>query len=277
MNHLEADLQEAVESWEARGWPRPRVLVIAGSGLSIDLGSPIVGPLPWSHVVPFPVRGIAGHPLELELLEPVAGRVVLYSRGRIHAYQGYTPAQVVFPVRLAALLGAELVVMTNSSGGLRLDHRAGDLVVIRDHVNLTGQNPLYGEVPAVWGPQFPDLMRAYDPALRALLHQLAGELGVALGEGVYVGLAGPSYETPAEVAMLRTLGGDLVGMSTVLEVITARHMGLRAAALSLVANPAAGNVDEVLDHADVLAQGRKAAGKLAALLESFLRHPELLS
>lgn len=276
MDHLEPQLQDAVGNWQGRGWPRPKAMVVSGSGLATHLGRCIVGPTPWAEILPFPVWGIEGHPLEVELLEPSAGRVVLYSRGRLHAYQGFTPAQVVFTVRLTALLGAEILVLTNSSGGLRPQHRAGDLVVIRDHLNLTGMNPLAGALPPAWGPQFPDLVTAYDLALRKLIAKSAQELGIAVSEGVYAGLAGPSYETPAEVRMLRSLGGDVVGMSTVLEVIAAHHMGLRCACLSLISNPAAGVTDEILDHADVLARGKEAAGKIARLLERLLAHPELM-
>lgn len=275
MDHLEPQLQNAIVQWDGRGWPRPKAMVVSGSGLATDLGRRIAGPAPWGEIVPFRVWGIEGHPLEIELLEPCAGRAVLYSRGRLHAYQGYSPSQVVFMVRLAALLGAEVLVLTNSSGGLHPHHRAGDLVVIRDHLNLSGMNPLSGALPAAWGPQFPDLAAAYDPALCALILEIAQELGIEVSVGVYAGLTGPSYETPAEVAMLRSLGADLVGMSTVLEVIAARHMGLRCACLSLVSNPAAGVTDEMLDHADVVARGREAAGKIARLLTQLLAHPGL--
>jgi len=276
MDHLEKELSGAVETWNDRGWPRPRVLVVAGSGLSVDLGPPLEGPMPFSEVVPFPAAGIEGHPLELEILEPVPGRTVLYSRGRLHGYQGFTPAQVVFVVRLAALLGTDLLVLTNSSGGLRYYHQPGQLVILRDHLNLTGQNPLYGAFPAAWGPQFPDMSAVYSPRLRAVLGRLAEELEVDCEEGVYAGLSGPSYETPAEVTMLRGLGADVVGMSTVLEAIAARHMGLELAGLSLVSNPGAGLQPEALDHKDVLTQGRAAAKNLSRLLEAFLRDPELL-
>ncbi len=277
MDHLESQLQDAVAQWDGRGWPRPRAMVVSGSGLATDLGRSIAGPVPWAELLPFRAWGIEGHPLEVELLEPCAGRVVLYSRGRLHAYQGYTPAQVVFTVRLAALLGAEVLVLTNSSGGLHPHHRSGDLAVIRDHLNLSGMNPLFGVLPAAWGPQFPDLATAYDPALRALIGEIAEELGIALSVGVYAGLAGPSYETPAEVGMLRSLGADMVGMSTVLEVIAARHMGVRCACLSLISNPAAGVTDEILDHADVIARGKQAGGKIARLLARLLAHPGLTS
>ncbi|MEE8526646.1 MAG: purine-nucleoside phosphorylase [Thermoanaerobaculia bacterium] len=279
MDHLEQELTAAVAHWDELGWPRPDVLLVAGSGLSADLGRPIVDPRPWGELMPFEARGIVGHALEIEVLEPMPGRTVLYSRGRLHAYQGYSPAQVVFAVRLAGLLGVEIVIVTNSSGGLRPeDHGAGDLVAIRDQINLTGLNPLRGSPPAAWGPQFPDMTVAYDRQLLELLRGCAHDLGVDLGAGVYAGLGGPCYETPAEVRMLRALGADLVGMSTVLEVIAARHMGLRCVGLSLVSNLAAGVAgDEALDHEDVLVEGRKAAEKVAPLFGRLLRHPDLLT
>ncbi len=276
MDHLANELEAAVASWDAANLPRPDVFVVSGSGLATALGERIEGPRPWTDFIPFPIRGIEGHPLEIELLRPRADRVVLYSRGRLHGYQGFTPAQVVFTVRFAALLGAKMLLMTNSSGGLQPHHQPGDLVLVRDHLNLTGDNPLYGRFPTTWGPQFPDMASAYDPGLRARIREIADAREIPLHNGVYASVAGPSYETPAEVVMLRRMGADVVGMSTAQEVIAAHHMGLRCAVVSLIANPAAGVTDEVLDHEDVLAVGRSAGEKVARLFEAVLTDDRLL-
>ena len=275
MDHLEKQLNIAVEAWKRRGWPLPDVMVVSGSGLAADLGRRVEGPHFWADLLPFPVDGIEGHPLTVELLQPVPGRVVLSSRGRLHAYQGYTLPQVVFTIRLARLLGASVLVMTNSSGGLDPAMAPGDLVLLTDHLNLTGANVLHGAFPPAWGPQFPDMSAAYDPQLRRLIQDSAAEQQLEVREGVYAGVAGPSYETPAEIRMLRTLGADLVGMSTVQEVIAAHHMGMRCACVSAVSNPAAGVTDEVLDHGDVIQRGRAAGEKLARLLGQLLQHPNL--
>ena len=275
IDHLEKQLNIGVEAWKRRGWPTPDVMVVAGSGLSTDLGRRVEGPHFWTDLLPFPIEGIEGHPLVFELLQPIPGRVVLSSRGRLHAYQGYTLPQVVFTIRLARMLGAKVLVMTNSSGAVRPEFATGSLVLVNDHLNLTGSNVLYGNFPKTWGPQFPDMSQAYDADIQRLIRESAHELDIELHEGVYAGLSGPTYETPAEVRMVGTLGGDLVGMSTVQEVIAAHHMGMRCACVSAVSNPAAGVSDEVLDHADVLERGRAAGAKLGQLLGQLLVHPQL--
>jgi purine-nucleoside phosphorylase len=267
--------KSAVERFDLLGWPRPAVAVVSGSGLAVDLGERTHGPVQLEFLLPFESHAVAGHPLAVEMFEPLPGRPVLYFKGRLHSYQGYTANETVFPVRLAALLGVKVLVMTNATGGLQPHHRPGDLVLIADHLNLTGLNPLRGQLPPEWGPRFPDMSAAYDPALRALTLREAERLGVALASGVYAGIAGPSYETPAEVRMLRLLGGDVVGMSTVLEVIAAHHLGVRCLALSMVSNPAAGLSEIPLTHEEVLAAGQAAAGNLRDLLRAVLRAPGL--
>lgn len=276
MDHLVGELDRAVAAWRERGWPAPDVLLVSGSGLAVDFGTPVVGPAPLRDLIPFEVHELEGHPHCFELLAPVPGRSVLYLRGRLHSYQGYSAAEVVFPVRLARLLGAEVLVMTNAAGAVRLDLAPGDLVLLSDQLNLSGLNPLRGSPPPQWGPRFPSLEEAYDARLRALLRGIADERGVKLADGVYCGLPGPSYETPAEVRMLRTLGADVVGMSTVIEVIAARHMGMRCVGMSLVSNLGAGCSPTPLDHSEVMAAGQAAARTLESLLGSLLRHPDLL-
>jgi purine-nucleoside phosphorylase len=267
-------LETTREKWLEREWPAIDVAVVSGSGLGVELGAPILGPLPMEQLLPFPLDAIAGHQLDFSVFEPVPGRRVLYYGGRIHTYQGYDAHEATFLVRLAALLGARVLVMTNAAGGLRPEQRPGQLLLIQDHLNLTGMNPLRGELPAEWGPRFPGMSGAYDAELRKLARRNAERLSIPLQEGVYVGLPGPSYETPAEVAMLALLGGHAVGMSTVLEVIAARHLGVRCAVVSLITNVAAG---EGIDHEEVLAAGRAARAQVQSLLAALLADPELLA
>jgi purine-nucleoside phosphorylase len=268
--------KSAVERFDLLGWPRPEVALVSGSGLAIDLGERTHGPIQLEFLLPFESHAIDGHPHVVEMFEPLPGRPVLYFKGRLHSYQGYSAHETVFPVRLAALLGVKALVMTMATGGLRPHHRPGDLVLIKDHLNLTGLNPLRGQLPPEWGPRFPDMGAAYDPRLRELTLRAAGELGIPLTEGIYAGMAGPSYETPAEVRMLQLLGGDVTGMSTVLEIIAAHHMGVRCLCVSMVSNPGAGLSDVPVTHEEVLAAGQAAAGNLKALLGRVLGHPDLL-
>ncbi|HEV8631711.1 MAG TPA: purine-nucleoside phosphorylase [Thermoanaerobaculia bacterium] len=275
MQHWQEELRAAAAAWRGGGWPAPKVALISGSGLAVDLDLPSTGRQPLQRFIPWPVHAIVGHPLELEVLLPEGPAPIAYFRGRLHSYQGYTAAQTVFPVRLAALLGARVLLLTNAAGTVSDRVPPGGFALVTDHLNLTGLNPLRGTPPEEWGPRFPDMVDAYDPRLRALLHRHAAAIGLQLAEGVYGGLAGPTYETPAEVRMMRTLGADLVGMSTVLEVIAARHMGVRCACLSLAANYGAGMVSEPLVHEDVLAAGQAAAAHLRRLFERVLVDPAL--
>jgi purine-nucleoside phosphorylase len=192
---LSRQLSAAVESWRSRKWPIGDVLLVGGSGLSVDLGEPIWGPTELAEVLPFASDAIVGHALSIEVMRAPSGGNVLFQRGRLHAYQGYSPAQVVFTVRLARLLGAHTLIVTNAAGGIYENARPGDLALIRDHINFTGLNPLRGALPPEWGPRFPDLSRAYDAGLRRRARELAAAQRLELREGVYAGLLGPSYET----------------------------------------------------------------------------------
>jgi purine-nucleoside phosphorylase len=272
--HWAAELEAAVARWDESGLPRPQVALVGGSGLDLDFGAPGAGPFALADWLPFPVHAVEGHALSFELVDAGRHRLLQF-RGRLHAYQGFEPGEVVFPVRLAARLGARVLVVTNAAGGIGRVGTPGTLVAIADHLNHTGLNPLRGRMPPAWGPQFPDMVDAYDPALRARLRAHAEALVIELAEGVYAGLLGPCYETPAEVEALRRLGADLIGMSTVLEVIAARHLGVRCLGLSLVTNSAAGTGGPALDHRDVLEAGRAACARIAALLRALLDDPEL--
>lgn len=277
MEHYGEQLEAAARAWDERGLPRPEVAVVAGSGLGVDLGERTHGPFAMAELLPFPVSAIAGHALSWELLLPLRDRPVLYYRGRLHAYQGFDAAKVVFAVRLAVLLGARTLVISNAAGGIDPRRPPGTLVLLRDHLNLTGLNPLVGSPPGEWGPRFPDMVGVYPPALREVARRCAAEQGVTLEQGVYCGLLGPSYETPAEVEMVKRLGADLVGMSTVLEVIAARQMGARCLGLSLVTNLAAGVGDGHLNHEEVIEAGRRAAGDVERLLRTLLAAPDLVT
>ncbi len=243
-----------------------RALLVAGSGLKLEVpGWTRTDTVPLAEVVPLEAHALQGHDHSLSLWRRGA-ETVLVMNGRFHLYQGYGPEQVVAPVRLAALLGAEVMIATNATGSLDPAIPPGSLVVVTDHINCQGSNPLCGVWGRELGPQFPDMSTAYDPELRARALAAAAADAFAGYQGVYVAMLGPSFETPAEVRMLRSLGGTVVGMSTVPEVIAARHMGMKVLVLSLAANPAAGLVDRPLSHEEVLAAGAAAAGRLRVLL-----------
>jgi purine-nucleoside phosphorylase len=275
VNSMRQELDQAVERWDDLGWPRPDVALVSGSGLTVDLGDPEGRENALADWLPFETHQIEGHPLKVQLLTAGSGRQVLYLKGRLHSYQGYDAHQTVFTVRLAATLGARTLIMTNAAGGLRGDQRPGDLTLIRDQINLTGLNPLRGELPSEWGPRFPDMTEPYSERLRALALGSAMELGFTLGQGTYAAVAGPSYETPAEVAMLRRSGADMVGMSTALEIIAARHMGVECLALSVITNLAPGVGSGGVSHEEVLQEGREASGRLRSLLTALLANPRL--
>jgi len=258
-------LDQAAAYVRSRTTLRPSVGVVLGSGLGAfadALEQPTA--IPFAEIPHFPASTVAGHGGAL-VLGRCGGVPVAALKGRVHFYEGYTLAEVVFPVRVLARLGVRTLLLTNAAGGVNTLFAPGDLMVIEDHINFLG-NPLLGANEEALGPRFPDLSFAYDRRLgeRALEACAAG--GVRGHRGVYLAMQGPSYETPAEIRMARVLGADAVGMSTVPEVIAARHAGMRVAALSCITNLAAGISPRTLDHAEVLATGARVASALVQVL-----------
>ena len=247
----------------------PAAVLVLGSGLGALAGE-LIDPvrLPYRDIPGSPASTVEGHEGAL-VVGILAGVEVAVMAGRFHLYEGWEPHEVAAPIRALAALGADLLLLTNAAGGLRPGMRPGDLMVITDHLNLTGRNPLVG--PVVAGePRFPDMAEPYDRAVRARIEETARELRVPLESGVYAALLGPSYETPAEIRMLRRLGADAVGMSTVPEVIVGRSVGMRVGAVSCITNVAAGLGPGVLSHDEVLAVGERVRERLAKLIRGVL-------
>lgn len=231
---------------------RPEIGLILGSGLGI-LGDELEDAvtIPYEDIPHFPVSTVEGHAGEL-LIGKLQGRSVVLMRGRFHMYEGYEPERTALPVRVMKALGVKTLLVTNAAGGINLNYKPGNLMLISDHINLTGKNPLIGPNDNALGVRFPDMSDAYSTRLRKIAKETAAELKFSVQEGVYVGLLGPNYETPAEIRMLRTLGVDAVGMSTVSEVIVARHSGIEVLGISCISNMAAGILDQPLSHEEVM-------------------------
>jgi inosine/guanosine/xanthosine phosphorylase family protein len=243
---------------------------VLGSGLG-ELADEVADPvaIPFADLPGWPQASAPGHRGRL-VLGTLSGVRVACLQGRLHMYEGLSALQVVEPVLLLGRLGAGIVVLTNASGGVDPGLSAGTLMVIADHLNLTGRSPLIGPNDDALGPRFPDLSTVWDPDLRARLHAAGALEGVPMAEGVYAGLVGPTYETPAEVRMLRTLGADAVGMSTVMEAIAARWAGIRVCGVSLVTNAGAGLSPNPLSHEEVLAAAALAGPRLAGVIRRFV-------
>jgi purine-nucleoside phosphorylase len=254
----------------ATGRDQHRAAIVLGSGLS-GYAETLPGCLEVAyHELPgFPVPKVEGHSGSLYSVE-LGGNPVIVLAGRVHAYEGWDMNDVVFAVRAAVASGCTTIALTNAAGGAGDDMSPGDLVLIRDHLNLTGRNPLHGPNDDRLGPRFPDMSEVYSAELRAMAGETGDEVGVPLGEGVYAWFPGPSYETPAEVQMAKRLGADLVGMSTVPEAIAARHMGARVLGMSLVTNLAAGMAPTPLSHEEVTETANEARGRFTTLLDALL-------
>ena len=249
---------------------RPKIGLVLGSGLGAfadDLTDAVR--IPYAQIPSFPQSTAIGHAGQLVIGK--SGSVpVAVMQGRVHLYEGYSAAEVAFPTRVLGRMGIRALILTNAAGGINAAYGQGALVILRDHINLQGQNPLTGANDQRFGHRFPDMSYTYSRRFREIALDEAKKNSIAPYEGVYAALAGPSYETPAEIRFLRTIGADLVGMSTVPEAIAARHMGIELLAISCVTNMAAGILDQPLDHEEVLATGRRVMGQFIALLRAVL-------
>jgi purine-nucleoside phosphorylase len=259
-------IQDVVAYLEPRMKVRPEIGIILGSGLGAfaDRIENAVS-IPYDEIPHFENPSVEGHSGRI-LFGFIQGIAVAVLQGRWHTYEGHSMNSVVIPTRALAALGAHTIFLTNAAGGINLDFQAGDLMVIHDHLNLMGDNPLTGKDSVLFGPRFPDMSEPYCKECIVALENSGKKLNVSLKKGVYIGLRGPTYETPAEVKMLRTLGGDAVGMSTVPEAIAARHLGMRVVGISCITNMAAGIEQKTLDHSEVQETAAKVMDQLASLI-----------
>jgi purine-nucleoside phosphorylase len=248
----------------------PEIAVVLGSGLG-DFASGISGAvsMPYTSIPHWPASGVVGHEGRLVIGHIGAKKVAVLS-GRAHFYEGHNMETVVFATRAVGLVGVKTMIFTNAAGGINKGFSQGALMVIDDHINLLGTNPLVGPNDERFGPRFPDMTTAYSKRLRGIADEVAAAQSLPLAHGVYVAVHGPSYETPAEIRFLRTIGADAVGMSTVPEIIAARHMGIEVLGISCITNMAAGVLDRPLDHREVMETARRVRGQFTALLEGII-------
>jgi purine-nucleoside phosphorylase len=273
MTYFETVTEAAAFLRDKLGALAPRVGIVLGSGLGA-VAEAVVDPavVPYHEIPHFPRSTVEGHAGRM-VAGLLGGVPVLVMQGRVHSYEGYTPQQVTFPMRVLGALGMRAVILTNAAGGIADGLRVGQLVLLGDHINMMGWNPLVGPNEPRFGYQpgaalrFFDMTEAYSKRLRGLAHEIAESAGSPLQEGIYAAVSGPSFETPAEIRAFRTLGATLVGMSTVPETIVARHMGLEVLGISCVTNLAAGLSESLLSHEEVFEAGRKVEHRLAGLLE----------
>ena len=265
-------VDEAVASVTARtaGSGVPDVAVVLGSGLGDFVnGLQDAVTIPYGELPHWPASNVIGHAGRL-VIGTLAGKRVAALSGRVHFYEGHDLRTVSFAARVIGRLGVKALILTNAAGGINVALKPGTLMVIDDHINLLGSNPLVGANEDAWGARFPDMSEVYSKRLRGLADAAAREQGLPIGHGVYVALHGPSYETPAEIRFLRTIGADAVGMSTVPEAIVARHMGVEVLGISCITNAAAGVLPQPLNHDEVMDVARQVRGAFAALLEGII-------
>src|SRR6266404_716719 len=249
---------------------RPKIALVLGSGLGAFANEfENTAKIPYARIPNFPRSTAIGHAGQL-VVGKVGGIAVAAMQGRVHLYEGYSAKQVAFPIRVFARMGVKALIVTNAAGGINLNYSEGALVALRDHINLQGANPLIGANDDRFGPRFPDMTRAYDAEFRRFVAEAGKKLSLSLYEGVYLALAGPNYETPAEIHSLRTLGADLVGMSTVPEVLVARHSCIRVLGISCVTNMAAGITGKTLSAEEVFETGAKVKHQFIGLLRAII-------
>ena len=268
-------IQDVVSFLEPRMPARPEIAIILGSGLGAfadGIQNPVS--IPYHEIPHFHAPSVEGHQGRI-IFGKVNGISVAVLQGRWHFYEGHSMNSIVIPTRALASLGAHTILLTNAAGGVNLKFKAGDLMLIDDHINLMGDNPLTGKDSVMFGPRFPDMSEPYCKEAIQAMERAAARLKISLQKGVYVGLRGPTYETPAEVRMLRILGGDAVGMSTVPEAIAARHLGMRVVGISCITNMAAGIEDKMLDHSEVQEAASLVMGRLSSLITDSL--PDIAS
>ncbi|MED4908767.1 purine-nucleoside phosphorylase [Brevibacillus centrosporus] len=265
-----ANFHEAVAYIQPKLEEKPTIGLVLGSGLGVladEIENPVI--IPYNEIPGFTVSTVVGHKGQL-VIGKLQGKQVVAMQGRFHFYEGHGLDAVVFPIRVMKLLGVETIIVTNAAGGINENYDPGNLMLISDHINMTFRNPLIGPNDDEMGARFPDMSEAYSKELRQIAKQVASEQGIELQEGIYVGLLGPSYETPAEIRMLRILGGDAVGMSTVPEVIVARHMGVKVLGISCISNMAAGILEQPLSHDEVMETTEKVKTQFLALVNGIV-------
>ena len=263
-------VKEAVDAVRSRIRTVPEIAIVLGSGLGDfagSLGDAVT--MPYDELPHWPASRVIGHAGKL-VVGTVRGRTIAALAGRCHLYEGHEPARVVFAIRVLGLLGVKTLILTNAAGGVNTGFSKGALMVIDDHINLMGSNPLIGDNEERFGARFPDMTEVYSSRLRGIADRAAKTLGFQLPHGVYAALMGPSYETPAEIRYLRTIGADAVGMSTVPEAIVARHMKMDVLGISCITNMAAGVLPQALDHSEVMATAARVRGQFIALLEGII-------
>ncbi|EIT87272.1 purine nucleoside phosphorylase [Fictibacillus macauensis ZFHKF-1] len=265
------NIQTAAAYIESKLSNKPTIGLVLGSGLGIladEIQNPVM--IPYNEIPEFPVSTVEGHAGQLVIGE-LEGKQVIAMQGRFHFYEGYSLEKVTFPIVVMKALGVETVLVTNAAGGINTSFEAGDLMLITDHINQVGDNPLIGPNDPTRGVRFPDMSEAYTKRLQDVARSVATSLSISLQEGVYVANSGPSYETPAEIRMLRTLGGDAVGMSTVPEVIVARHAGMEVLGLSCISNMAAGILDQPLTHDEVMETTERVKANFLGLVKGIVQ------